>query len=240
LVERSPRRPEVIPVTPVARQLRSSSPSAIESAASRHSDLRTEKIALRKSITAERQRRSDPDRRAAAEGLRDMFLETVHQRQVRRVALYVSRPEEPGTLPLRTALAAAAIEVLLPRPAGHGQLTWIKDTMVLPETERCELAASQPRGRCASLERTEIMIVPCLAVDTLGRRLGRGYDGYDKVLPHLNPSQLILGAVYGSELFDAAVESIPEQPHGVGVDAALTPCRILPLPHDGTRQWSNL
>jgi 5-formyltetrahydrofolate cyclo-ligase len=72
----------------------------------------------------------------------------------------------------------------------------------------------------------DIVLAPALAVDTQGRRIGLGGDGYDEILRRLDPATLVLVAVHDDELFDSAVEPIPEEPHDVRVDAVLTPSRI--------------
>lgn len=70
------------------------------------------------------------------------------------------------------------------------------------------------------------MVIPALAVDTCGRRVGRGLDGYDRILWLLDPEVLVLAAVYDGELLDSAVEAVPQEPHDVRVPAVVTPTRI--------------
>jgi 5-formyltetrahydrofolate cyclo-ligase len=198
---------------------------------------RLAKDALRDLIRTERQTRSEKGRRAAARGLRDVFMEMPQLRGARCVALYVSRREEPGTQFLRAELAARGVRVVLPVTSGAGCLRWLPDCSALPEprAERHGRRRTDAR-RTGLLDDVEIVLVPALAVDTLGRRLGRGHDGYDRVLRRIGPTRLVLCAVHDSEVFDAAVEPVPEDPHDVLVDAVITPTRILYLPRHSARR----
>jgi 5-formyltetrahydrofolate cyclo-ligase len=83
-----------------------------------------------------------------------------------------------------------------------------------------------PRGVLAA----DVVLVPALAVDTLGTRLGQGGGYYDATLPQLDPGVPIIAVVHDDEVLDASVEPLPCEPHDVPVDGALTPLRRLRLP----------
>jgi 5-formyltetrahydrofolate cyclo-ligase len=192
-------------------------------------DARTAKEELRAAIRAERRTRSDEECRRAARGLRDVFLDLPQLRRASRVAVYVSLHGEPGTRLLRAALAARGVCVLLPVLAASGELHWLPDSIASADrwNDRCHV---RRRGSVRPPEDIEILLVPALAVDTRGRRLGRGGDGYDRIMRRLGPTSLVLGAVHDCEVLDAAVEAVPEEPYDVPVDAVLTPTRVLFLP----------
>ncbi len=78
--------------------------------------------------------------------------------------------------------------------------------------------------------RADVVIVPALAVDTLGNRLGQGAGYYDRALVVVPTTVPVIAMVHEGELLDAAVEPVPSGPHDVGVDAVLTPQRCLRLP----------
>lgn len=190
--------------------------------------VQAEKTVLRAAIMRERSRMSEADHLAAAHGLRDTFLELPQLRDARRVGVYTSRTTEPDTHLLRRALVSRGVDVVQPAIGKTGGLRWL----AWPETKTPQL-----HGALAHLNRwlphrraergdVHLVIAPALAVDTEGRRMGRGRDGYDEILRLLDPATLILAAVHDDELFDSAVEQVPEEPHDVRVDAALTPTRI--------------
>jgi 5-formyltetrahydrofolate cyclo-ligase len=64
----------------------------------------------------------------------------------------------------------------------------------------------------------DLVLVPGLAFDPRGHRLGFGMGFYDRVLPRLKPAALTLGVGYGFQL----VEHLPEDPHDVPLKALLT------------------
>ncbi|MFZ0875798.1 MAG: 5-formyltetrahydrofolate cyclo-ligase, partial [Pseudonocardiaceae bacterium] len=73
-----------------------------------------------------------------------------------------------------------------------------------------------------------LVLVPALAVDRTGVRLGRGGGHYDRTLPLATPGTPLVAIVRDDEVLAA----LPAQPHDVPVTAALTPARgLIPLPY---------
>jgi 5-formyltetrahydrofolate cyclo-ligase len=181
----------------------------------------TVKEGLRERIRAERRRLRPSDRHAAAHRLATIALEVPDIASAHCVAAYESTPTAPGTLPLRLALRRAGIRVLLPVLLGDGHLDWCEDDdrPVTPERLLGLHGADQ----------AEVVIIPALAVDTLGNRLGQGAGFYDRTLATIDPAVPVFAVVYDGEVLDAAIESVPVEPHDQAVDAILTPHRCLRL-----------
>lgn len=77
------------------------------------------------------------------------------------------------------------------------------------------------------------MLVPALAVDRQGVRLGRGRGFYDRSLRCRDPHARLVAVVRTVELVDV----LPSEPHDVPMTHALTPERgliALPCGNDGT------
>jgi len=70
-----------------------------------------------------------------------------------------------------------------------------------------------------------VVLVPALAVDRAGVRLGRGAGFYDRTLPLADPSARLVAVVRTDELLD----SVPEEPHDVRMTHALTPGGVVAL-----------
>ncbi|MGH4007315.1 MAG: 5-formyltetrahydrofolate cyclo-ligase [Pseudonocardiaceae bacterium] len=84
-----------------------------------------------------------------------------------------------------------------------------------------------PRLGCAAIATAVLVLVPALAVDQHGVRLGRGGGHYDRTLPLAAPGTPLVAIVRDNEV----IVSLPVQPHDVPVTAALTPGRgLVPLP----------
>lgn len=196
--------------------------------------VQTAKIELRAAILRERNGMSAASRRAVARGLRDAFLELPQLCHTRCVSVYTSCPTEPGTYLLLEALASQGVNVVRPVIHKATTLRWLASREIshpshprnAPVHHHRRLPGHHANGRAALFVFVPVVLVPALAVDTQGRRLGQGRGHYDRLLTLLDPATLVLAAVHDTELFDSAVEPVPEEPHDVRVDAALTPSRI--------------
>ena len=143
----------------------------------------------------------------------------------------MSTAAEPQTGPLRQALRNAGIGVVLPlvRPGGL-EWAWDGGDALIPTQGPGGDEPVGPTLGPRGLLTADLVLVPALAVDTLGTRLGQGGGYYDVSLPLLDPGVRVLAVVHDEELLDAAVEALPAEPHDVPVDGALTPLRCLRLP----------
>ena len=86
-----------------------------------------------------------------------------------------------------------------------------------------------------ALTEADVVIVPALAVDTAGARLGQGGGWYDRVLEHARPDALIVAVVFDDEIHDADTDPLPCEPHDRTVDVVATPRgarRLSPAPAD--------
>ncbi len=195
------------------------------------SDAPTVKAVLRRRVRAARRQRTPDARAAAARALTGVALELPQIQAAHCVALYVATQTEPDTAPLRRALRSQGIGVVLPLVRAGG-LEWAWDTGddLVPGPGPGGPEPSGPTLGPRGLLSADVVLVPALAVDTLGTRLGQGGGYYDAALPLLDPGVPVLAVVHDDEVLDAAVEALPAEPHDVPVDGALTPLRCLPLP----------
>lgn len=193
---------------------------------------RVVKESIRLRIRAERLLRDPIQREADARAIAALLLELPEIASARCVAVYASTSSAPGTAPLRQRLRGAGVRVLLPVLLGDGHLDWAVDGGDLSPLAggRSGSELSGPLLGLEGIGQAQVVIVPALAVDTLGNRLGQGAGFYDRTLRLIEPSVPVFALVYESELLDAAIEPIPAQPHDIPVDAVVTPHRCLHLP----------
>ncbi len=190
---------------------------------------------LRGIIERERRARRPRACRVAAVGLRDVLMEAALAQRVPCIALYVSRADEPGTEPLRRHLRMAGITVLLPAFGSDGT-RWFLDTGPSRSLSHGRTARATPHRPARQAETDEqllaaaaLIVIPALAVDTMGHRLGSATPSYREALRSADPRTPVLAAVFDTELFDAAVEPVPVEASGITVDQVVTPSRILRL-----------
>jgi 5-formyltetrahydrofolate cyclo-ligase len=168
-------------------------------------------------------RRSRPDREAEDAGVRAALA--LLAADLGTVAGYVPLPGEPGGSVLPEVLASVARRLLLPVLRPDRDLDWAVYTGVLVPAGYGLREPSGPRLGPAAIAEAELVVVPAVAVDRSGVRLGRGGGSYDRALARVGPGQLIVAALYGDELLDR----LPAEPHDVRVHAVVTPAGLIRL-----------
>ncbi|MGW7002025.1 5-formyltetrahydrofolate cyclo-ligase [Streptomyces sp. NPDC054933] len=179
--------------------------------------LRAELLRARRAMTAE-------ERSAAARALAERAVELPELAAAGTVAAYVSVGGEPGTRELLDALRQRGVRVLLPVLRPDNDLDWAEygGPDSLARAGRGLLEPDRPRlGRDAVLA-ADTVLLPGLAVDADGMRLGRGGGSYDRVLARLaragaHPALVVL--LYAHEV----VARVPREPHDHPVHAVITP-----------------
>jgi len=190
------------------------------------------KSQLRAIIRKGRADRSERRLQEHAEALRDHVLALPSIERATCVSVYASRRFEPGTLPLIEALHQRGVRVLIPMlgeglKRGWGVYQGVEDLI-----ERAPGRPPEPSGEFlskAALRDADVVIVPALAVDTSGTRLGQGGGWYDRALADANPDAPIVALTFAGELRDET-HSLPREAHDVTVHAVITPQGVTRLP----------
>jgi 5-formyltetrahydrofolate cyclo-ligase len=150
------------------------------------------------------------------------------------VCCYVPIGTEPGSLAVLDELRHAGHTVLLPvlpdNTTNPSAMSWAcyqgpSSLVAGPHGLRQPGGPLLPPTAIAS---SALILVPGLAVDHRGVRLGRGAGWYDRTLPLARPGSAIVSVVRDDEL----VALLPSEPHDVLMTAVLTPLgglRALPL-----------
>ncbi|MGW4839416.1 5-formyltetrahydrofolate cyclo-ligase [Streptomyces globisporus] len=184
----------------------------------------SEKGSLRRELLAARALLTKEDALRAAGVLADAALHLPELADARTVAAYVSVGREPGTRALLEALRGRGVRVLLPVLLADNDLDWAvhEGPAHLLPAGRGLLEPDGPRLGPDAVLAADAVLLPGLAVDGAGMRLGRGGGSYDRVLARLSaagahPSLVVL--LYESEV----VARVPVEPHDHPVDAVVTP-----------------
>jgi 5-formyltetrahydrofolate cyclo-ligase len=137
----------------------------------------------------------------------------------RTLAGFVGAGGEVPTLPLLDALVADGRRVLLPITLDDMTLDWADYTGAgdLVPARLGLLEPTGPRLGPTAIADAEAILVPALAVDRAGRRLGQGGGCYDRALPHAT------GRVIAVVADDEVLDRVPTEPHDLPVEAVLTP-----------------
>lgn len=138
-----------------------------------------------------------------------------------KILLYNSLPDE---LPTKTTLTkwAESKQIFLPRVNGD-----FLD--ILPfnrnEMKRGAFNIDEPTGNnICNVDDIDLIIVPAIAFDRLGNRVGRGKGYYDRLLTDAHA--LKIGVGYDFQLLD---DTIPAAPHDIAIDIIITPNNTINL-----------
>jgi 5-formyltetrahydrofolate cyclo-ligase len=163
-----------------------------------------DKAALRRRLLAARARLGPDQRAAAARALRDAVLELPQAQMAGTIAAYYSLASEPDTHGLIYALWKRGSYVLLPLLRPDADLDWASyegPDSLRPGPRGLAEPAEPPRGMDA-VARADLVLVPALAVDRGGVRLGRGGGSYDRALARVGPGIPTIALLYDGELLD--------------------------------------
>lgn len=176
--------------------------------------IRTERLAARAALPAQTRDRADA-------ALRTALVELIRERNPRTVAAYAPMPGEPGGAALPEALAAVVATLLLPVVRGGGVLEWAAygGPDALERTRLGLLEPTGPRLGPDAVASADLVVVPAVAVDRRGVRLGRGGGFYDRALARASPGAFLVVALYDADL----VDEVPAEPHDVQVPTVITP-----------------
>jgi 5-formyltetrahydrofolate cyclo-ligase len=176
--------------------------------------LRSRKTALRRQVVRGRQEKDQLERDAAARSIRDAVLSLPEIQMAGTVAAYLSVGTEPGTRGLVYALWKRGTYVLLPLLQPDNDLDWAsyEGPDSLAPGPRGLLEPTEPRRGLAAITSADLVIVPAVAVDRAGRRLGRGGGSYDRVLARIGAAIPTVALLYDGELLDEIPAGPLDQP----------------------------
>lgn len=183
-----------------------------------------DKKSIRREVLAKRKVFSSKQLNAISHSVLNYLkqLEILHEKQVVHIYLPIEERNEIDTWP--------AVDWLI----GDGHEVWASH---LPEDEKgdgfCKISkttqytkdrfgAPMPLEKLSKNVKPSVVIVPCLAADKNGNRLGYGSGWYDKFLAQV-PGATKIGLV--PELF--FLEQIPHEPHDETLNLVITESQVV-------------
>jgi 5-formyltetrahydrofolate cyclo-ligase len=142
----------------------------------------------------------------------------------RTILFFAPLPDEPDVWPLLAKSLAGGKTIALPFFAAEKRTYGARQVKnAATEIIAGKFGLREPAPSCAEipLEHFDLVLVPGLAFDLSGSRLGRGKGFYDHLLEETGGVKCGVG--YDFQLW----ETIPTEPHDVKVDFILTPTRCL-------------
>jgi 5-formyltetrahydrofolate cyclo-ligase len=181
-------------------------------------DLVAAKNTLRSALLKARRERSAHELTMASLRVLVALSDLVRTTQPTVIATYIPFGTEPGAhlprplpeiLAQDSAVVSAGVEmrVLVPELLPDNDLDWR------------DWQDADGRLGVGAISRADLVIVPALAVDERGVRLGRGGGSYDRALARVRPGVPVVALLYDGEV----AHMLPAQPHDRRVSAVITP-----------------
>jgi len=184
--------------------------------------IRDAKVALRDRVRDELKRMGPGERTAASAQARALLAAQARWQAARSVLSYAPMPEELDVWPLLFEALSAGKKISLPRFVAETR-AYEACEILHPETDLQvgHFGIREPGSRCARLRssRVDLILVPGVAFDLQGHRLGRGRGYYDQLL------RVLRGTTCGVAFDQQIASEIPVEPHDVRLDCILTPTR---------------
>jgi 5-formyltetrahydrofolate cyclo-ligase len=140
------------------------------------------------------------------------ILELCQNIGAKTVGCYLSFGTEPDTREFIEKAKASGIEIACPKILDDGSMIFAK---YQGETSMSKLGFEEPNGEVIS--DLDLVVVPALAVNNRGERLGRGAGYFDRFLESYRGITVAL--VFDSEILD----TLPVEPHDRPVDYLISP-----------------
>ncbi|NPA54227.1 MAG: 5-formyltetrahydrofolate cyclo-ligase [Aquificae bacterium] len=153
------------------------------------------------------------------ENIKKRFFSLPKVKASKYVLLYFPHKKEVNTLPIIDELLKQKKVILLPK---------VKDKDILPiqvknlSTLKSGYAGiKEPEGNPVSPEIIDVIVIPGIAFDKRGYRLGYGKGFYDRFLK--KTKGLKVGLAYDFQVLD----KLPKEEHDVPVDILITPTKTI-------------
>jgi 5-formyltetrahydrofolate cyclo-ligase len=188
--------------------------------------LEKQKAELRAKIRAAMKEISPAARAAASKRLCAKLKEQPFFQSAGSVLFFAPLPNEADVWPLLDKSLAAGKTVALPRFDSAGEnYSACRVQHLWTEIVRGQFGIREPSASCAEipLKEIDLILVPGIAFDLHGRRLGRGKGFYDRLL------EKVRGLKIGVALDEQIAGKIPVEAHDVRMDFILTPTRCLKI-----------
>ena len=185
-------------------------------------DLPAAKKAIRARVRFELKKMSAEDRSVASAAAIRLLTAQGLWRNARSILLYAPLAEELDVWPLLYETIASGRIAALPRfNAVNGTYFACRIQDASADLSVGQFAIREPNERCSRIaEGLDLILVPGVAFDLRGGRIGRGAGYYDRLLA--NAAGVRCGVAFDQQM----VDDVPMEGHDLRMNYVLTPTRI--------------
>ena len=183
------------------------------------------KSSIRKKMQDERLLHSDEKRRKKSTEMSKFIFSLPEFETAKNVLFYLSKKYEARTDEMILRSIEAGKAVFLPKTDVKGGALRIYEISSLEKIVRGPFDVLEPdtKGLFADPKKMDLAIIPGVAFDRNGNRIGHGIGYYDKFLKGLKKGAPIIGLAFEFQL----APEIPHEPHDVKVNILITEKRII-------------
>lgn len=181
------------------------------------------KAALRREVLARRRATHAARGTHAPHELRERVLREI-QPQGKIIAGYWPLGDEIDPRPMLIGLGEAGGQIALPAVAGQGMVLIFRGWRNGDPLESGPFGTAHPPAR-APLVEPDTLMLPLIAFDRVGNRLGYGAGYYDRTVANLRRQRKVL--VIGIAYDEQEVEEVPAAAHDQRLDGVITDRRTL-------------
>jgi len=182
------------------------------------------KRTLRQTILAQRRALSHEQWRLASQAAQERLLTLEEFQRADCIALYAPLHNETDTAMILSVAFAAGKRVLYPAVCGAH--------MVFRQVEGIECLSQGcfgilepcPTGTDHQADEADLIVVPGVAFDLAGHRIGYGKGFYDRFLQHPGRSAHLIGLCHDFQLIDG---QIPAETHDIRMELIVTDQRLV-------------
>jgi 5-formyltetrahydrofolate cyclo-ligase len=190
-------------------------------------DLKEKKSEIRRETLARRNALSDEDRSQQSKAIMECLFDFANFLEARIVLFYVNADSEVAT------------EAMIDRALAYGKIVavpWVdqKERQILPlkidnldqDVRPGYRGIREPipqRCKAIPVKNVDLAIIPGVAFDERGGRIGHGTGYYDKFIPMLDVTTRKVALAYECQI----VPQIPMEPHDRYIDIIITEKRII-------------
>lgn len=178
--------------------------------------VRARKASLRRAAATAREGLTGAERAAASAAAVERVWRLPELRAAGTVGLYVAQGPELDPTELVVRCRGRGVRTALPRVT--------RNELVLVVTAATEdlfpgyRGIAEPTGPPLDPDEVDVLVLPGVAFDPHGGRLGRGGGHYDRLLAQVPARTVRIGVGFACQL----VPSVPREPHDAGLDLVVT------------------
>jgi len=177
-----------------------------------------EKAAFREKLKAIRDAVDPGQAERASQGVWNLLKERPEFQKAKGIGAFASIPKEINTYSILEGTLSSGKKLYLPKVNQEKSSFEFHPVTDLKKLQLGPFGIQEPTSlKPADWNELDLVLVPGLAFDSHGNRLGFGKGFYDRVLPRLKKSCLVIGLGYSFQL----VDQVPAASHDAPVRAVL-------------------